>query len=176
MFEHLARYDQILVSGPQRSGTTIAAKMIAQDTGHRYVDEDEFNVHSEEAFTNLLTKHRIVVQCPSMSHIIDQIATPDMLVVMMMRDEDDIAASEKRVDWSAGVYQELYRFGMSPRQARSYRLHGGQVAPLKYRRWREEQRARIPHYLEVEYESLSVHPLWVPKELRAGFAVRQTVP
>lgn len=174
MFEHLARYDKILVTGPQRSGTTVAAKAISQDTGHRYVDEDEYGVHSEEAFIELLEgSHRIVIQCPTMSHIVHQVATSDTLVVMMMRDCDDIRASEERVEWTVGVYQELYRFGMSPRQARSYRKKGGQVAPLKYRRWQEEQRDLIPHWLELEYESLSGHPLWVPKEQRTHFEARQ---
>ena len=175
MFEHLAIYDQILVTGPQRSGTTIAAKMIAQDTGHRYVDEVEYGTHSEEAFLDLLrTSHRVVVQCPAMCHVVHQVAASSTLVVMMIRDCDDIQASEERVGWTIGVYQELYTFGMTPLRARAYRMKGGQVAPLKYRRWREEQRDLVPHYLELEYEALSTHPLWVPREQRVHFTARQT--
>lgn len=174
MFEDLAQYDCILVSGPQRSGTTIAAKMIATDTGHRYVGEDEYGVYSEEAFVDLLaTEHHIVVQCPTMSHIIHEVANTNILVVMMMRDLTDIAASEKRVGWTVGPYPELYKFGMSRRQAVSFRRRGGQVAVLKYERWKG-QREQIPHYLELEYESLVAHPLWVPKEQRMSFGPRQT--
>jgi hypothetical protein len=176
MFEDLVQYDHILVTGPQRSGTTIAAKMIAADTDYRYVDESEYDVHLEEAFADLLAQeHHIVVQCPSMSHIVHQVVNEHTLVVMMMRDCDDIAASEERVGWTVGPYPELYTFGMSPRQAVSFRRRGGQVAPLKYARWKE-QREQVPHYLELAYESLAAHPLWVPKERRVDFAPRQTVP
>lgn len=173
MFEQLVKYNQILVSGPQRSGTSIAARMISADTNYYYIDEEEYGVYDEENFVDLLTQREIVVQCPSMSHVLHEVASEDMLIVMMIRDCDDILASEKRVGWTVGVYRELYRFGMSPRQARSFRLRGGQVAPLKYKRWREEQRCFIPHYLELEYESLSDHPLWISKEQRVDFAARQ---
>jgi len=107
MFKYLTKYNHILVTGPQRSGTTIAAKMIAKDTRHKYI-------------------------------------------------------------------KELARFGMSRHQAKSFRMRGGRVCDLKYKRWREEQRDKIPHYIELEYESLSAHPMWVPKERRVNFGGKQT--
>lgn len=174
MFEHLSVYDQILVTGPQRSGTTIAAKMIAADTGHRYVDEEEFCTHVEEMFASVLGERKIVVQCPAMLYIMDQVATESTLVVVMMRDCLDIASSEDRVGWKVGPYYELGKLGMSSQQARRYRHAGGRVAPLKYLWWKEGLRDSIPHWLELEYESLSTHPLWVPRGQRAHFLPRQT--
>ena len=174
MFEHLAKHDVILVSGPQRSGTRIAAKMIAADTGHRYVDEDEFKVYSRKRFDAILQQHRIVVQCPTLCHILHEVATNDTLVVMMLRNMEDIVASEKRINWTGGAYRELANFGMSRQEARKFRQRGGQIAPLKYARWWGHQRKRVPQWLELEYESLAAHPLWVPKEQRAEFKDNQT--
>lgn len=174
MFEHLAKYDVILVSGPQRSGTRIAAKIFAADTGHRYIDENGFGIYDEYKFRVILQQRKIVVQCPPMSHIIHEVATDDTLVVFMIRDLDDIVASERRINWTIGPYKELANYGLPRQAARRYRQHGGQVAPLKYAYWWGTQRAQVPHYLELEYESLSAHPLWVPKERRANFKARQT--
>lgn len=174
MFKHLSRYNYIFVTGPQRSGTTIAAKMIAHDTGHKYIDEADFNTANEEKFFSILKSHKnIVVQCPAMSHMIHDIADDKSLVVIMLRDIDDIVASEKRVKWSIGPYLELERFGMSRKRAVSFRRRGGKVSELKYQRWEKEQKDKIPHYIELEYESLSSHPMWVPKEKRINWGIKQ---
>ena len=175
MFEHLARHDVILVSGPQRSGTRIAAKMITADIAHRYVDEDTFEVYNEDLFRATIGQmHRIVIHCPSMSHIMHEVGGENVLVVWMLRDPDDIAASERRVNWNIGPYAELANLGLSDLPALRYRRHGGQVAPLKYARWWRYQRELVQNWLELEYESLVEHPLWVPKEQRANFAAKQT--
>ena len=175
MFKHLAKHDVILVSGPQRSGTRIAAKMIAADTGHRCVDENEFRVYSRKRLYAIMQQGRVVIQCPAMSHTLHEIATDDTLVVFMIRDLEDIVASERRINWTGGPYIEMKNYGLARKAAKRYRRHGGQVAPLKYARWWGYQRERVQHWLELEYESLAAHPLWVPKEQRANFVAKQTV-
>ena len=55
VFEHLLNFAVVLVSGPQRSGTTICAKMIAHDTGHTYIPESEYQFHDEAAFRAIVT-------------------------------------------------------------------------------------------------------------------------
>jgi hypothetical protein len=175
MFEHLATYNTILVTGPQRSGSRIAAKMVAADTGHTYVDETQFGVYNLRDFAILLRGRGIVVQCPTMSHVIHGVSQDHgTLVVFMMRDVDDIANSEERVKWDRGVYIELAHFGYHGRRAKSYRLSGGQVAPLKYKRWEMWQKDLVWHHLELQYESLAGHPLWVPKEDRLYWTPEQT--
>ena len=175
MFKNFVKYNHILVTGPQRSGTAIAAKMIAKDTGHKYVDEYDYDTANEDKFLVVLANNKnIAVQCPAMSHLVHEIADEDTLVVVMMRNCDDIVASEKRVRWFVGPYTELARFGMSRYRAKRFRLQNGRVSELKYKRWREEQRDKIPHYLELEYESLSGHPMWIPKEKRVNFGGKQT--
>jgi hypothetical protein len=175
MFADLCYYDKVLVTGPQRSGTRIAAKMIARDSGHAYVDESEFLTRDEEAFAALLAERSgIVVQCPAMCWRIEEYTDGDMLVVLMVRDLDDIAASEKRIGWKGGIYAELERYGWTSHAAVSFRRGRGSVAAVKYAHWMTRQRRQIEHHLELDYESLAAHPLWVPKERRAGFAVDQT--
>ena len=46
VFEYLLHYHYVIVTGPQRSGTRIGAKMIAYDTGYTYVDEAEVKADS----------------------------------------------------------------------------------------------------------------------------------
>lgn len=179
MFKHLAKHDVILVSGPQRSGTRIAAQMIAADTGHRYVDEREYGVHDTIGFMWALDFYnQIVVHCPSMSHIVDKVVSKAELVVWMIRNLDDIRASEIRVNWTIGVYKELYNYGVGSTDntgpAIRYRKHGGQIAPLKYAHWWSVQRDKCPNWLEIEYESLAQHELWVSKENRENFKTEQT--
>jgi hypothetical protein len=164
MFEQLKRHKRILVTGPQRSGTKIAARMIAADTGYEYIDENVFSFN-EDKFAEIVLAESIVVQCPTMSGVIEYYAEDDTLIVFMFRDLDDIAKSEDRMGWTVGVYQELYKFGMSVTQARMYRQDGGRTAPLKYKLW-IGQKTVIKHSLELEYESLSAHPLWIPKDQR----------
>jgi len=174
MFEHLRHYNQILVTGPQRSGTRIAAKMIAADTDYRYVDETEFGVHSHKKFRQLIGEELVVVQCPGMCHVIHNYSTEDNLIVMMMRDVDDILASEQRIGWFYGIYDELLKYSIPYDELHEYAKTGRPVSELKYEMWENEQYNRIFNYCLLEYESLSEHSLWIPKALRADFTPVQT--
>ena len=65
MFEHLEKFPRILVTGPQRSGTRIAATMIAEDTGHWFVGEEGIGVDSlNRLWRTLVTGRDVVIQAP----------------------------------------------------------------------------------------------------------------
>lgn len=163
MFEHLTKYRVIIVTGPQRSGTTICAKMIAHDTGKRFVAEEAFGVHSREHWESLvLHSDDAVIQCPTMCAYVGNVLADDVLVVMVHRSLVEIHESEKRIGWREHL-RELERYGLSE----------GDPAAVKYAAW-DRQRKQIPHTLDVAYHDLATHPLWVPKEQRAGFGHRQT--
>jgi len=176
MFEHLTRYPRIIVSGPQRSGTTIGAMCIAQDTGHTFVPEEMFRVFSVDRFEQLLTGSQIVIQCPALCYCVDRYSADDTLIVIMMRDLDDIRASEERIDWGQWAPGELLHYGMEPSKARTFWDDGGSVARIKYKYWHDCQRPNVQHWLELDYESLAEHPLWVPPEMRERFGARQIAP
>lgn len=174
MFERLARYRSILVSGPQRSGTRIAAKMIAADTGHRYIDEDAYDTYDRQKFRKMVSCNQVVIHCPAMSHELHLHGDGIRLIVWMVRDPDEIVASERRVGWTVGPYKELARFGLNDRAAIGFRKWGGQVAHLKMARWWLLQRPMIKNFLELKFDSLAEHRLWVPKEKRGAFDGKQT--
>jgi len=162
MFEHLAEHRAILVTGPQRSGTRICAKMIAHDTGHAYIDELNLNIDSLYRLQDAFSLTNVVIQCPAMCRFIHNFAGEEVLVVMMVRDIAGIIASQKRIDWDAETI-EMVR----------YQVFDRPIAQTKYEFW-ETQKTGIQNYLEMEYESLASHPLWVPKEERINFTSSQT--
>ena len=163
MFEDLRSYPRIAVTGPQRSGTRIAAQMIAADTGHRYVDEAEFQFIDETAWADLLfPASGVVVQCPSMFKPLMDRADDDVFVVVMRRPLSEIHASQARIEWNRFEVWELGRFGVAD----------GDSAALKYEYW--DTKPRPPHHLEISYASLSSHPAFVPADRRAEFGPYQT--
>ncbi|RLC82301.1 MAG: hypothetical protein DRJ03_19245 [Chloroflexi bacterium] len=136
--------------------------MIAADTGHRYIDEDDYGPHNKAAWFNLITDSKnVVIQCPAMCRYVHCVRA---FVVMMLRPLADIIASQERIGWGANEAIELARYeNASP-----------PIAAVKYDFWRNHQRPAIDTWLEVEYESLRGHPLWIDKRERAEFTARQT--
>lgn len=157
MFEHLSGYDAILVTGPQKSGTHLVAAAISHDTGMELVTEGDIGwvlpAHSDLArLHDCLYLGGVVVQCPALCHIISQFAAPDRLVVLIRRDPAAISASQQRRGWmERAEHLELAK----------YRDFTGTLTERKYAAW-EAQKPSIPHWLEVEYESMVAHPLWEP--------------
>lgn len=176
MFERLAQHRKILVTGPHRSGTTICARMIAQDTGHDLVIEDEFGFSKPRQLYAFLRAEYgpQVLQAPFICHEIHDleylygIDLDDCLIVMMRRELADIIESEQRAPVN------FVHVGNGQRRLYNA-VDQRHQAEIKYEVW-ELQRERIPHWLEVEYESLAEHPLWRAdhKALPFQHAVRQT--
>lgn len=164
MFEALKGFDFILVTGPQRSGTRIAARCIAADTGHGYIDEVAFQTHDQLLFDDLISERfRVVIHCPAMCHRIHAYGTRDnVLVIMMIRELYEIEASQRRISW-AGEQGELAK----------YRRYTGPIAMVKYAYWLAHQRHRIKHWKEIDYLDLSKHRLWIPADQRVDFEVDQ---
>jgi hypothetical protein len=172
MFEKLVTYDKILVTGPQRSGTTICAKMIAVDTGHAFLSEAHVASESIEGMLCNLgrlmeTRHSFVLQCPAPSRWIHEHSAEDVLVIFMRRAIRDIVASERRVGWGDSMQRAIYE------EALAGHKFPATIAEAKYLFWEDVQRLTVHHWLEVEFESLAGHPLWVPVEQRVNFGIRQ---
>jgi len=163
MFEYLAEFLKILVTGPQRSGTTICAAMIAEDLGYTFHPEEDIGVSDLRKMEQLFqSEARFVLQCPSLMRYAEEVSAPDTAVVLMCRATEDIIASEERIEWTHEPV-ELARYGLTK----------GPISVVKYNYWIDRQRDRIINVFDVEYESLTSHPLWVPKERRVGFERRQ---
>lgn len=170
MFEHLKEHRLIVVVGPQRAGTRICSKMIAEDTGHDWVPEEEYNTDSLNRFGLLLNQQRnMAIQAPCMTRYIHVFARRRLgiHVVMMLRDIDEIIASQDRINWQ-WEFTELMRYWpYSP---------GESAAKVKYRYWNniQKQVMREDRYTEVEYKDLEGHKLWIPKSHREKFSPHQT--
>lgn len=167
MFEYLKSYRVIVVSGPQRSGTTICTRMIATDTGHQFVPEEGFGFYNIRLWRYMVEKkHNLAIQCPTMSRWIHEFGElEDVAIVWMLRPLDEILASQERINWTA-TYQrkELLNYGPEAQPP---------IALVKLNYWQTVQKPVIRHAYEVEYHSLETHPLWVSSEQRKKFRPRQ---
>lgn len=165
LFQGLERFNIVLATGPQRSGTTICAEMIAHDLPKfAMVREERFNVFDLVMFCDMVaTSSRKVIQCPSMCRFVHWFGQrDDVAVVMMIRDMREILASQQRIEWEEDF--ELAR----------YNTTSGPIAGVKYGYWHSYQKNFVKNKFEINYKDLRGHVLWVPKEQRAGFLARQT--
>ena len=163
MFENLRRHDQIFVTGPQRSGTTIATKMIAQELGYKYYDEtclpESFDGFILQMTHDNLDGIKGVYQGPTKSALCHTLSK-DIAIVFMMRPIDEIIASQVRINW-IWEDQEIAKY---PKE-----YQDTPVSSLKYRYWNEVQKPLIKYSYEITFGSLRNHPLWLGKEERKNF-------
>lgn len=161
-----SRIRHVIVSGPQRSGTTFAAKILSYDLGAKNVDEREIDWIDLHKLHRLLSSRfrKYVIQCPCLSSMIHFISSPETAVVFMRRDLDDIYRSEERVEWPHNQ-QEVARYFRTD----------GRSAEIKYDVWDnfQSQKMKVP-FFELEYESMKSHEMWLNKDARVGFHSKQT--
>jgi hypothetical protein len=164
MFKEFKQYRYVFVTGPQRSGTTICARIIADESGLTYVDEEDFGIH-DGLQDYLKGKTGLVVQCPAMARWIHEIAGKDDLVVWMRRFTQAVIKSQQRVNWDDSKERAKYKDVPHLNTARP-------IVEIKNEYWRM-QRKEIANYTEVRYESLHKYNLFVPTGKRTKFGVRQ---
>lgn len=173
MFEDMSIYRVIVVTGCQRSGTTLAAHAIAQDTGHTYVDEDEYGTDDYEAWRKVIARRdKIVVHSPAMARYVhDLVGWYGIFVVWMDRNIEDVKASERRIGWSTSK-----AVGKERDKYRDTQEYAGYlpICAIKRRYWARVQRPMLRgQYHELAYEALEQHSLWVPPNERTHFDKRQ---
>lgn len=170
LLPRLKGYRSVLVTGPQRSGTTIAARIISAEMGLRYVDELDVGVHDEGRVRAALAESGIVLQAPGMAHLCDTFG-PDVAVVFMRRHLDEIRRSEDRIEWRTRADGQDLKLEQAKYAAR-FGVRCNNMALLKYTLWEGEQQERCGGF-DLDYASLAGHPLWKDREARAGFGDRQ---
>lgn len=171
MFAYLKPFTTLIVTGPQRSGTKFAAEIIAEKLGLRYVNESEFGVHALDRFWRLLDEN-VVIQAPALSaycHLLPE----HVAVVVMLRDLDEILASQSRV---AGWLENE-----EPRELAKYfrSAENGTSAAVKYDVWQRFQKPAMlsegKPFFEMRYpDDVREHPRYVPTEKRQGWLPQQT--
>ena len=166
-FDFLRPYKLVLVVGPQRSGTTITARMIAHDLGRTFLDERQVKGPAELRMEELPGRRApCVVQCPAWTYCCHRWGGPEVGVVLVRRPVPDILASQQRIRWTHRC---------QPGELARYDLSSGVISQVKYRVWDRQQRRMLgPHGHEIEYHTLKDHPLWVPPQRRRNFHAKQT--
>jgi len=164
MFESLKDFNNIVVSGPQRSGTRIAAKIIAFDTGKTYIDEKDINFNDFRLLEWYIKRGNSVIQCPALCHLLQNITDESTLVIMVRRPVDTIINSEAK-NWNeTSRLQELHKYGRC----------NGIISQIKYEFWTEVQHPILgARGMEVYYNKLDVHPLFIKD--RKNFRWDQTI-
>jgi hypothetical protein len=163
LLPHLLVCRTILVTGPQRSGTTIGARVIAQERRFTYVDEEEIRVGDVALARQVLSREGVVLQAPGLCHLAHTLGVP---VVVMRRRIEDIELSQQRIGWTC-EHEELAKYGHFDQTRRG-------IAALKYHVWDSLQRHQCVSF-DLDYISLAKHPLWVEAENRKTFAPRQWI-
>jgi hypothetical protein len=163
LIERLNRFTKIVVTGPQRSGTTIATKILATELGYEFLREETFHIHRLDLLCDIIMKRdRFVVQAPTMSgccHYFTGVA-----VVFMRRKIGEILFSERRVNWFRSDFEKAKYFDDTNRSS----------AEVKYDAWdRFQKRMLQGRGFDLEYDALRGHPLWVPQKERSEFSRRQ---
>jgi hypothetical protein len=156
MFEHLKQYRLILVTGPLRSGTTICGRMVAHDTGHTYIDENEWGAVDLDRFHIAAERHNVVIQCPGLMyelcHESPVTSLNSCFTIVMWRSPMLCRKSIER-------YTQGHVWAK-----RDARHVGGltydEVAFRKYTMWLMAAPEHVRHWKSIPYDSLSLHPLW----------------
>jgi hypothetical protein len=171
MFDHFRPFTTIVVTGPQRSGTKFAAEIIADELGLRYVNESAFGVHALDRFWKLLDE-RAVIQAPALSAYC-HLLPGHVAVVFMLRDVDEIQASQSRV--------ARWLENEEPRElAKYFRLPNGESsAAVKYDVWRRFQKPAMLSedklLFELRYpDDVRGHTRYVPPDERQDWMPQQT--
>lgn len=183
MFDYLKPFKYIFVTGPQRAGTTITSKIIAHELDYHWYEAGDIQNTLKTAdpwqtdiqkfidpynFGTNFDHEGFVAQCPYLSSICGEWRDIDGLaVVMVKRPVEDIIASQERIGWG---FEELEK-DYYP----DYMNSDWPIAKIKYNYWHVTQKHHLTKKaFEVEYDSLSSHPLFVSKEQRKDFWSRQT--
>lgn len=155
MFQNLSPFETIIVTGPHRSGTTIAAEMIAHDLGRRCWREEAFSIRNIVEAEALIRDHGGVIQGPYLLPWAPVLADiGKTAIVYMQRHPDAVARSNAR---------------LQRRRISAPFFNKDQADRLWHR-----IKPAIDNWFEVDYTELEAHPLY--QHHREGWRHRQTRP
>jgi cytidylate kinase len=167
VIEFCSDYDKIIVTGPQRSGTTIASEILAHELGYENIREEKIKFRSLSLLYEILGKReKTIIQAPNLAsvcHFIDH-HVKKIAIVFMRRNPNFILESQKRIGWQ---FRKL--------NLHHYFVNDGEIARVRYNAWEKYQKDLMrSSWIELKYSELNGHPLWIKKEDRKEFRPRQT--
>jgi hypothetical protein len=106
LIPEISGFKRIVVTGPQRSGTTITTKIISQLLHYEAHYEEEFDVDDIILFCKILSFNSAdqdltgkVLQAPGLSSMMHFLGKSDVAVIFLFRDIAEIQESEIRINW-----------------------------------------------------------------------------
>lgn len=173
IIDSLRVFNKVYVTGPQRSGTTFAAKALAYSLGYKHIDERDFGTQDLDKMNELTSKYdKFVVQCPCLFYRVTDFDN-DGIIICMIRDIESIIKSENRINFTkfTGFKGEHVKY---INKFPEYYDKNKPISQIKYDVWNNVQKLKINNYIELKYEDLKSHPLWIGKEKRTHFKPKQT--
>ncbi len=179
------KFHKIVVVGNQRSGTTFAAQLLANELFYTYIDESEFEVNNEKLFREKLL-YNTVAQAPSLTDKVHRLVSAETLVIFMVRKWSDIISSiyKKNGHLSDHIfmniiydYKQLYWSINEPRSVKYFHLHVSKKSYFLnevYAMWKFYQSNLIPNTINFQYESLKDTKYWIDKKNRGNFNSKTT--
>ena len=163
----LVNFKRILITGPQRSGTTIASRIISYELGLKWITEESVDVDKLDLFFKLhFSEDNYVLQAPGLSFICHLL--PVDAVVFLWRPDKEIANSVARIGWMKHDKYESEKYFRRNRAKRSW--------SLKKNIYECYQISKIKNAYTLDYKSLEGHSLYVSADQRMHFHCRQIEP
>lgn len=177
--EGFRQYDKVVVTGPQRSGTQIAARMIADILNWSFYTEAELDTRStvyDDQYFHWLENSEtrfVTLQCPRISHVCHLTPKPT-LVVFMIRDVQEILDSDRhrikkytRLQKTTGHVLPVTSVFDDKRKQYSKLFYDSK--PLQpeetpqavYDVWNNIQKKEDFNFYELEYNLLEQHRFWI---------------
>ena len=158
----------IIVTGCQRSGTTITAHILGNAKQYIVLEDTDWLPHPQHVKTlkDLVDsgRNRLVIQSPAALNYFHYIhhLIPSIHWVGCKRDKSEIISSMKRVKWMQDDYPDYLPFYKD-----HIRFMNAQWGLLK-------QLLPRDNWTEVKYpDELQDYPEFIPKNLRKNFTVKQ---
>lgn len=169
------QYKKILISGPQRSGTTFLSRILAEDLSCKLYDE----LKSIENFKN--TTSNSVSQGPSMCSLLHEIDEPDSLVVFVSRNCKDIIKSQKRIilksglSWNNDPNCETHERNLYAKKFPDFFEENVSSCYIKQSVWLTFQIFNMKtDFITFPYDGLISDNRYIQKNLRIHFTGKQT--
>jgi len=172
--KELSKYKSIVVSGCQRSGTTILTKMIAHTLGYTKLDEFQLDPHNLENLQKVMNGGGVVIHSPQLSSQLHQIAVPDSCVVWINRSFNEVRKSMQRIGWQVEE-EERKKYERFSKVAKGVNINQS-IERVKYDFWQWQKQRMKVDWIEHEYESdyMRSHELFRNIEQRKDFNPKQT--
>jgi hypothetical protein len=160
----LKNHSKILVTGPPRSGTTIAAMIIANVLKYKFIDESWYNGSNQELFAWFLNhKRNLVIQNTAFFRDIHLL---NLNIVLVRRNRDDIIDSFKNSEKFFSHSIEGMFDGFNDDAKNVILTHFGHksgcIPDILYKHFEKHNK----DYYEINYDCLRKHELFIKKEVR----------